>query len=97
MQKQPCVYLLASRYQGTLYLGVTSDLVKRIWEHKNNIVEGFSKQYDTHYLVWYETHPTMESAIDREKAIKGWKRDWKLNLIEEKNPLWRDLYHEIIE
>ncbi len=87
MQKQPCVYLLASRYHGTLYLGVTSDLVKRVFQHKNNVVEGFSKRYGIHRLVWYEMHSTMESAICREKAIKKCKRQWKLNLIEERNPL----------
>jgi putative endonuclease len=96
MRKQPCVYLLASRYQGTLYLGVTSDLVKRVWEHKNDVVEGFSKRYGVHHLVWHEIHPTMESAIGREKAIKEWKRQWKLNLIKKSNPMWKDLYNEII-
>jgi len=73
MEKQPCVYLLASRRNGTLYTGVTSSLLKRTWEHKNNIVEGFSKKYGVHTLVWYEIHETMESAILREKAIKNWK------------------------
>ncbi len=89
--KQPCVYLLASRHNGTLYVGVTSDLVKRIWEHKENLIDGFTKRYAVHTLVWYEVHATMESAIRREKAIKEWKRLWKIDLIEKENPQWRDL------
>ena len=93
---QPCVYLLASRRNGTLYVGVTSNLVKRIWEHKNNLVQGFTQKYGVHMLVWFELHETMESAIRREKAIKEWKRDWKLKLIEQQNPAWRDLYSEIL-
>ncbi|MDP1672411.1 MAG: GIY-YIG nuclease family protein [Burkholderiales bacterium] len=72
--KQPCVYLLASCKNGTLYVGVTSDIIKRIWEHKSNVVEGFTKKYGVHTLVWYEIHENMESAISREKTIKGWKR-----------------------
>ncbi len=94
--KQPCVYILASDRYGTLYIGVTSDLIKRIWQHKNNIVEGFTRKYDVHNLVWFEQHETMESAISREKALKAWRRDWKLNLIEAKNPEWRDLYPDIV-
>lgn len=94
--KQPCVYLLASKRNGTLYVGVTSDLIKRIWEHKNNVVEGFTKRYRVHILVWYEPHVSMESAIGREKAIKAWKRDWKLELIERDNPDWRDLYEDLV-
>jgi putative endonuclease len=90
--KHPCVYLLASRRNGTLYIGVTSDIVKRIWEHKNDAVEGFTKRYGVHILVWCEAHETMESAITREKTIKGWKRRWKLELIEKENPQWIDLY-----
>jgi putative endonuclease len=89
--KQPCVYLLASARNGTLYTGVTSDLVKRVWQHKESLVEGFTKQYDVHMLVWYELHETLESAIAREKAIKKWNRAWKLKTIELMNPLWRDL------
>lgn len=96
MRKQPCVYLLASKRNGTLYIGVTSDLVKRIWEHKNDIVEGFTKRYRVHMLVWFELHETMESAIAREKAIKEWKRKWKLDLIEKLNPGWRDLYENLL-
>ena len=93
---QPCVYILASDRNGTLYIGVTSDLVRRIWEHKNGSTEGFTKKYSVHTLVWYEQHETMESAISREKAIKKWERAWKLELIEKSNPQWEDLYPEII-
>lgn len=93
---QPCVYILASKHNGTLYVGVTSDLIKRIWEHKSDVVDGFTKRYGVHMLVWYEIHDTMESAIAREKAIKEWNRAWKLRLIEGGNPDWRDLYSELI-
>ena len=93
---EPCVYILASRRNGTLYTGVTSDLIKRIWEHKSDFVEGFTKQYGVHTLVWFEMHATMDAAITREKAIKEWKRRWKLRLIESSNPAWRDLYDEIV-
>ena len=92
--KQPCIYILASKKLGTLYIGVTSDLIKRVWEHKNDAVTGFTKQYEVHTLVWFEQHETMESAIARGKAIKAWKRDWKLSLIETMNPEWSDLYPE---
>ena len=92
MKKQPCVYLLTSQKNGTLYTGVTSDLIKRVWQHKNNVVEGFSQKYNVHILVWYELHETMESAIQREKVIKNWKREWKINMIVELNPDWCDLY-----
>jgi len=93
---QPCVYILASDRIGTLYTGVTSDLARRIWEHKNAAMEGFTKKYGIHTLVWYEQHETMESAITREKSIKEWNREWKLRLIEESNPEWRDLYPDIV-
>ena len=96
MNKQPAVYILASKRNGTLYVGVTSELVKRIWEHQNNMVEGFTKRYDIHRLVWYELHESMESAITREKRLKNWKRKWKLELIESRNPKWQDLYHTIV-
>lgn len=96
MNKNPCVYLLASRRNGTLYVGVTSDVVKRVWEHKNNIVEGFTKRYSVHNLVWHELHPNMESAINREKAVKEWKRRWELDLIERENPQWKDLYTDLM-
>jgi len=96
VNKQPSVYILASKRNGTLYIGVTSDLVKRIWEHKNNMVEGFTKRYGVHQLVWYELHESMEFAIQREKQLKEWKRKWKLELIESNNPNWQDLYHTIV-
>ena len=96
MNKIFYVYILASKRNGTLYVGVTSNLVKRIWEHKNNLAEGFSKRYRIHDLVWYEMHETMDSAIQREKRIKEWKRAWKLELIEKTNPDWQDLYHTIV-
>ncbi len=94
--KQPCVYLLASKRNGTLYIGVTSDLIQRVWQHKDDLVEGFTKRYGVHTLVWYELHDTMEHAIAREKAIKGWKRAWKIELIEKSNPQWRDLYETLM-
>jgi len=88
--------MLASKRNGTLYIGVTSDLVQRVWQHKNHVVDGFSKKYRTDMLVWYEMHGDMESAILREKAMKEWKRAWKLRLIEERNPEWDDLYADIL-
>ena len=94
--KQPCVYLLASRRNGTLYVGVTSDLIRRVWEHKEDLADGFTKRYGVHTLVWYELHDSMEVAIRREKAIKEWKRRWKLELIEKQNPGWRDLYDDVL-
>lgn len=94
--KQPCVYLLASQRNGTLYVGVTSDLIARIWQHKQNSVDGFTKKYGVHTLVWYELHEDMLAAIAREKAIKKWNRAWKLKLIEKMNPLWQDLYPGIV-
>ena len=97
MEKQPCVYILASKRNGTLYTGVTSNLLKRVWEHKNNLVESFASKYGVHILVWYEMHDTMESAIQRENAIKNWKRAWKIKTIEELNPLWGDLYRDLIQ
>ncbi len=96
MEKRPCVYILASHRNGTLYVGVTSDLLKRIWEHKYDVVEGYTKKYKVHTLVWYEMHVTMDAAIRAEKALKEWKRSWKLELIEEKNPEWKDLYEELL-
>ena len=96
MEKQPAGYILASKRNGTLYIGVTSDMAKRVWEHKNDLVEGFTKRYHVHSLVWYELHESMESAIKREKSMKEWKRVWKLELIESVNPDWDDLYHTII-
>ncbi len=93
--KQPCVYMLASKKGGVLYIGVTSNLVKRIWEHKNNSMKGFTQKYNVHNLVWFEPHETMESAISREKKLKRWLRDWKITLIEKENPDWLDLYSSI--
>ena len=91
----PCVYLLASRPGGALYLGVTSNLVRRVWQHKSRMAEGHTHRYNISSLVWYEQHETMESAISREKAIKKWNRAWKVRLIEQQNPSWRDLYSGI--
>ena len=96
MTKQPAVYILASKRNGTLYIGVTSDLQKRAWEHKNDLVEGFTKRYGVHRLVYYELHQDMMSAISREKQMKKWNRAWKLELIERQNPGWRDLWEGII-
>jgi putative endonuclease len=96
MERQPCVYMLASKRNGTLYTGVTSNLLKRVWEHKNNLVEGFTNKYGVHTLVWYELHNTMDSAIQREKAIKNWKRAWKLKVIEKMNSHWRELYSDLL-
>jgi putative endonuclease len=89
------VYILASKRNGTLYTGVTSDLVQRVWQHRNNLVAGFTKKYDVKMLVYYEVHENNEAAIIREKRIKKWRRAWKLRLIEEKNPQWEDLYEDI--
>ncbi|MGE0823443.1 MAG: GIY-YIG nuclease family protein [Candidatus Binatia bacterium] len=96
MNKQPCVYILASQRNGTLYIGVTSDLVKRGWEHRHAVAEGFTKRYAVHGLVYYELHGDMTSAITREKQLKKWNRAWKLRLIEEYNPTWRDLWEDIL-
>jgi putative endonuclease len=90
------VYILASGRNGTLYIGVTSDLQKRTWEHKNDLIEGFTKRYSVHRLVYYELHDEMVSAIRREKQIKKWQRDWKLELIEGENPDWDDLWEKIL-
>ena len=90
------VYILASKRNGTLYVGVTSDLARSIWEHKNGAIEGFTKRYRVHNLVWYEEHQTIQDAIQREKNIKEWNRSWKIELIERSNPLWNDLYADLI-
>lgn len=92
---QPCVYILASVRNGTLYIGVTSDLIGRMWQHKNDVAEGFTQKYGVHRLVWYEPYATMESAITREKALKKWNRIWKLRLIEQSNLEWRDLLEQL--
>jgi putative endonuclease len=90
------VYILASKRNGTLYVGVTSDLIQRVWQHRNDLAEGFTKRYGVHRLVWYEQCGTMQTAIAREKAIKEWKRAWEIRLIEECNPGWRDLYEDLL-
>lgn len=95
-KRQPAVYILASKRNGTLYTGVTSDLIKRVWEHRNDIIEGSTKKYRVHLLVYYEFHDDMTSAITREKQIKKWNRAWKLELIEKQNPDWRDLWEELV-
>ena len=94
-QKQPTLYILASKRNGTLYIGVTSDLPTRVWQHKNNLVPGFTQKYRVHTLVYVEQHENMQSAIQREKQMKKWNRQWKLQLIEAQNPNWRDLYEDI--
>ena len=92
---RPCVYILASKRNGTLYVGVTNDVVRRVWEHKTNAVEGFTKRYGVHRLVYTEFHETIPDAIRREKQIKKWRRAWKLELIGRSNPQWRDLYDDM--
>lgn len=94
--KSPAVYMMASQKQGTLYIGVTSNLIQRVWQHRTGAVEGFTQQYGVKMLVWYEQHESMESAIVREKAMKKWRRDWKINLIERDNPYWLDLWSAIV-
>ncbi len=89
------VYILASKRNGTLYTGVTSDLIKRIYEHKNDLIHGFTKKHGVHTLVWFEVHDDIREAIKREKQIKYWRRAWKLELIEKTNPDWRELYDEL--
>lgn len=96
MTRQPCVYILASQKNGTLYIGVTSNLTQRVWQHKNNEVSGFTQKYNVHMLVYYELHEQMESAILREKQMKKWNRDWKIQLIEKENPQWNDLWENIL-
>ena len=94
--KQPTMYILTNKPNGTLYIGVTSDLVKRIWQHKNNLVKGFTEKYALHSLVYYEAHEEMYEAISREKQLKKWNRKWKLSLINKFNPYWLDLYADIM-
>jgi putative endonuclease len=94
--RRPCVYILASKRNGTLYVGVTNDVVRRVWEHKSDAVHGFTKRYHVHLLVYAEFHETMPDAIVREKQIKKWRREWKLELIEGANPEWSDLYEDMI-
>jgi len=95
LDKQPAIYILASRRNGTLYIGVTSDLERRVWEHKEGVIEGFTKKYDVHRLVYYEVHHEMGEAIAREKQLKKWNRAWKIELIEKSNPEWRDLREDL--
>ena len=90
------MYILASQRNGTLYVGVTSDLARRVWQHRSNAVDGFVRNYWVHRLVFVEFHETMAEAILREKRIKKWRRTWKLELIEAQNPQWRDLYDDIM-
>ncbi|MGZ5052269.1 MAG: GIY-YIG nuclease family protein [Methylobacter sp.] len=92
MEKQPCVYILASRPNGTLYIGVTSNLIWRVYQHRENLIAGFTQRYNVHDLVWYEIHEQMESAILREKQLKNWSRTAKKRLIELSNPQWQDLW-----
>jgi len=89
------VYILASERNGTLYIGMTDDLVKRIWQHRNNVIPGFTQRYGVKTLVWYERHESRESAFARERQMKKWNRAWKLEVIEESNPDWRDLWDQI--
>ena len=96
MDKTYFVYILASKKNGTLYIGVTSDIIKRVYEHKNNFVDGFTKKYSIHTLVYFVQTNDVESAILREKKLKKWNRSWKLELIEKDNPNWVDLYNDLI-
>jgi putative endonuclease len=96
MDKQPVTYILATERNGTLYVGVTSNLIARVWQHREHVVDGFTKKYGMKKLVWYEPHETMENAITREKRLKKWNRVWKIRLIETFNPYWNDLWPNII-
>ena len=94
--RNPAVYILSNRPFGTLYVGVTSDLPARIWQHRNDAAPGFTATYGVHQLVWYELHATMYSAISREKQLKQWNRAWKIRLILQLNPEWRDLWADVV-
>jgi len=94
--KKPCVYILANHRNGTIYVGVTSNLLQRVWQHKSDFILGFTQSHQVHALVWFEQHVTMQTALAREKAIKKWNRAWKIDLVEKSNPYWRDLYSELI-
>ncbi len=96
MEKEFYVYIMATKKNGTLYMGVSSDLIQRAWQHKNNLVKGFTSTHGIHRLVYYEQCSDSISAITREKLLKRWNRSWKVELIEESNPMWKDLYFEII-
>ncbi|MFN7137252.1 MAG: GIY-YIG nuclease family protein [Thermomonas sp.] len=94
--KQPAVYMLATGRRGTLYVGVTSNLIARVWQHREHAADGFTKRYGIDILVWYELQDSIEAAIQREKRLKRWNRGWKLRLVEEANPEWRDLWPAIL-
>jgi putative endonuclease len=94
---QPCVYILTNKARGVLYTGVTSNLIRRLWQHKHKQIDGFSSKYNTDRLVWYEMHNEIYAAITREKQIKKWNRDWKIELIESVNPTWNDSSGEILD
>jgi len=96
LHESPCIYILANEHNTTLYVGVTSDLIKRIYEHKNGFVDSFSKKYNLHKLVYYQQYDDMYAAISREKPLKKWPRSWKISLIEKMNPAWHDLYQNIV-
>ena len=96
-EKLYSVYIMASKRNGTLYVGFSGDLLKRVWEHKNDMREGFTKKYGVHTLVYFEMFSDPDHAIGREKQLKGWNRAWKIKLIERMNPSWKDLYRQLIE
>ena len=93
---QPCVYIMTNKPHGTLYIGVTSNLVQRVWQHKIGVVEGFTKKYNLHQLVYYQLADDMYAAISKEKQLKNWRREWKINLVNEFNPAWADLYESLL-
>jgi putative endonuclease len=95
MERHAAVYILTSRRDGPLYIGVTSNLLARVWQHRNDLIEGFTRRYRLHRLIYFEVHDSMYAAISREKQLKEWRRGWKLELIEKSNPEWRDLWDEI--
>ena len=97
MQRQPAVYILTNHRMGTLYIGVTSNLAQRIWQHRSDLVEGFTRSYGLRRLVWFEIHATMYAAITREKHLKKWNRAWKIELIQTTNPQWRDLWCDVAQ
>ena len=96
MNENYYIYILASRKNGVIYIGVTNNLIRRVYEHKNSLVEGFTKKYNVKTLVYYEVHKDIKQAIIREKRLKEWKRQWKIDLIEQTNPEWKDLYNDLI-
>lgn len=96
MEKQPCVYIMTNKRQGTLYVGITSNILRRTWQHRTGQIPGFTKKYQLHMLVFFEFLASFPDAIKREKQIKHWKRRWKIGLIEKENPEWEDLYRRIV-